>query len=308
VAQVPAGEREEDPEALSTVAVVGPGAIGGVLAWQASRAGHDVHLCVRTPFGELVITHGGETHAVPTTVHTDPGSVPAADWVLVATKSHQTAGAAPWLRSLLGPGTRAVVGCQNGVEQEQGLAPIAGGTPVLPVVVMIGAEALAPGRIRHATAMQLQVPDSGLGRELRDLFAGSDLDVVPTPDFTTARWRKLAMNVAANSLTALTGRRIAELARPDVVDLGIALVAECVTVARAEGADLPDDLGAQVVGRWGQVPRDVGSSMLYDRLAGRPLEHDAITGAVLRAAARHGIDTPATRWVHGLLDALAPTG
>lgn len=291
---------------MSTVGIVGPGAIGAVLAWQATVAGHEVHLGVRTPFDRLVVEHDGVAHDVPATIHTDPADAPVADWVLVATKAHQVPATAPWLTAMAGAATRGVVGCQNGVEQEQLLTPLAGGVPVLPTVVMIGAEPVAPGRIRHFTALQLQVPDVPLAHELRALFAGSDLDVAVTADFATARWRKLAMNVAANSLTALTGRRIAALAGTAVQDLGCTLVDECVRVAHAEGADLPDDLSAQVVGRWHLIPPTVGSSMLYDRLAGRPLEHDAITGAVLRAAARHGIDTPATRWVHGLLDVLAP--
>jgi len=289
---------------VSRIGIVGPGAIGAVLAWQAAAAGHEVHLGVRTPFDRLVVEHDGVAHDVPATIHTDPAGAPVADWVLVATKSHQVPATAPWLAAMAGAGTRGVVGCQNGVEQEHLLAPLAGGVPVLPTVVMIGAEPVAPGHVRHFTALQLQVPDVTLAHGLRALFAGSDLDVAVTADFTTARWRKLAMNVAANSLTALTGRRIAALAGTAVQDLGSTLVDECVRVAHAEGADLPDDLAAQVVGRWHLVPPTVGSSMLYDRLAGRPLEHDAITGAVLRAAARHGIDTPATRWVHGLLDAL----
>ncbi len=195
---------------------------------------------------------------------------------------------------------------QNGVDHEERVAPFVGATPILPAVVSIGAEVLAPGRIRHHAYSSLEVPDGELGRAFAALFAGSDLEVTVTADFRSSLWRKLVSNVTASPITALTGRRIEVMADPAVRELAVGLAAECIAVARAEGAAIPVEAAALLVegiakNAAGWPP--FGSSMLYDRLAGRETEHEALTGAVVRIGARHGIATPAQRG-----DAVAAAG
>jgi 2-dehydropantoate 2-reductase len=68
------------------------------------------------------------------------------------------------------------------------------------------------------------------------------------------------------------------------------LLAEVTAVARAEGAATTAE---SVLAFVESVPEGMESSMQKDAAAGRPLELDAIGGAVLRAAERHGIETPA---------------
>lgn len=86
------------------------------------------------------------------------------------------------------------------------------------------------------------------------------------------------------------------------------MVRECAEVARAEGARLPGDIAEKVVARHMAAGMDATTSMLVDRLAGRTIEADAMTGAVVRLAARHGIPTPMNRALHGLLLAVNPDG
>ena len=61
---------------------------------------------------------------------------------------------------------------------------------------------------------------------------------------------------------------------------------------------------ARTLAFYDALPPDTGSSMLFDRLAGRPLEHQGLTGAVVRAADRHGIDVPLNRAILALLEGL----
>ena len=86
---------------MSVVAVVGVGAVGGVVAARLCAAGRDdVVLCVRAPFDALVVEGSeGILRATPRIV-TTPDAVQPVPWVLLATKAHQTAGAADWLRAL----------------------------------------------------------------------------------------------------------------------------------------------------------------------------------------------------------------
>jgi 2-dehydropantoate 2-reductase len=111
------------------------------------------------------------------------------------------------------------------------------------------------------------------------------------PDFTTAAWRKLLVNALAG-LMVLTGRRSGMFRRDDVAAMSRRYVAECAAVARAEGANLGDDVVDELVDMFRQAPTDMGTSMLADREAGRPQEWDIRNGVIIRKARAHGIATP----------------
>ncbi|MGH8914945.1 MAG: 2-dehydropantoate 2-reductase [Acidimicrobiia bacterium] len=291
-------------ERATSVAVVGLGAVGGYFAAQAWRAGNDLSLCARAPFDRLVVETKGEVLTVEAPIHTDPGGVAPHDWVLLATKAHQSRSAVPWLDRLCGPETVVVV-LQNGVEHLQRVGPLAGPATVLPAVVRFGGEALSPGHIRHHTYGYLYVPDGIEGHRLVDVFVGSDAEIHPVPDFETQAWSKLVTNVAANAIPALSQQRFPVFRRPDVAALARALMLECIAVAGAEGVVLSQSLADSEVERMAGLPDNVGSSMLYDRLAGRALEYDALNGAVVRAGKRHGIPTPLNEAMVALLGAIS---
>jgi 2-dehydropantoate 2-reductase len=99
-------------------------------------------------------------------------------------------------------------------------------------------------------------------------------------------------------------RRIDVMRDPGIADLARGLLLEAVQVGRAEGADLRDENIEAIVVATGRYGDATGSSMLYDRLAGRPLEHQFLTGEVVRRAAAHGIPVPLNAAILALLDAL----
>lgn len=288
---------------MARVAVVGVGAIGGYFAVQLARNGHDVSLCVRRPFEHLVVFSGADERRVEAPVLTRPEEAREVEWVFLATKAHQSPQASGWLAALCGPTTRAVVVMQNGVEHVERISPLAGVTPVLPAIVLCGAEAVAPGRVQHHGYSELKLPSGPLSAELELLFRGSEARITVPEDFVTEVWRKLLQNAVANPITALSGCRLGVFRRPDVEALGLVLAEECVAVARAAGASLAPEDARGVLAGLSVVEAEMGSSMYYDRVAGRPLEHDAITGAVVRFGERFGIATPMSRAVLALLAA-----
>ena len=123
------------------------------------------------------------------------------------------------------------------------------------------------------------------------MFGGTRITVALDPDFPTAAWRKLLMNAVVGFMV-LTGRRAGIFRREDVAALGRRYLAECLAVARAEGANLGDEVIDEIIGTLGQAPPDVTTSMLTDREANRPLEWDIRNGVILRKAAVHGLPTP----------------
>jgi 2-dehydropantoate 2-reductase len=118
-------------------------------------------------------------------------------------------------------------------------------------------------------------------------------------------WRKLLINVIANPVTALTLQRQAVLRRDDIKALCFSILDEAIAVARADGARLADDEAAQIMAALLTYPAEAGTSMYFDRLAGRSLEADALTGAVVAAGERHGVATPLNRAMLALLRAVS---
>ncbi|MGF7233492.1 MAG: 2-dehydropantoate 2-reductase [Frankia sp.] len=284
-----------------TVAVVGAGGVGGFFAARAA-ARADVTVCVRTPFDRLVVHSPDGDLAPPVRITTDPASVGPVDWVLLATKAQQTAAARPWLDALVGPRTVVVV-MQNGVRHTERVSPPVPSERVLPAVVYINAESSKPGVIIHRNYGYALVPAGDLADRLAGVLPG-DL-VRPRSDFATQAWTKLVVNSAVNSVTALTEQRIDVLQRDDVAATALQLMRECVAVARADGVPVDEGLPEFTLRRMRSQPEGAGTSMLYDRLAGRPLEHEALIGTVVRIGAERGVPTPVCSAFAALLAAVS---
>jgi 2-dehydropantoate 2-reductase len=289
---------------MTTIALIGPGAIGGTLAaWLAQRSDLDLTVCVRTPFERLVLeTPDGEVTASPR-LATSPEGLSPVDWVLVATKAYDDAAAAPWLKTLVGPDTKVAV-IRNGVEHREAFAGRVADENLVPVIVDFPAERPGPGVFRQRRYGWIRVPAGANGEAFAALFADCPIDVATTDNFVSVAWRKLALN-AAGAVNAMTLKPSGVARDPGAAQVMKTLVAECVAVGRAEGATLSDDIGEQVVEGYRAGPPDMVNSLLADRAAGRPMELDARNGVIVRKGAAHGIPTPANAMIVALLNAAA---
>ncbi len=261
-----------------------------------------VALCGRRPGPAPVVElPGGEEHALAGLVQADPSTAVPVPWVLLAVKTHQTAAAGSWLAQLCGTGTVIAV-LQNGIEHEALVGPVAGPAEILPAIVWCPAEVLGPGRVRQLEQARLSVPSTPAGAALAELL-GECARVDLVPDFRTEAWRKLCFNATAAPM--VLARRRAEVFRePDQMTIARRLAEECVAVGRAEGARVGPDTVDEIIGLIEALAPDQGTSMLFDRLAGRPLEWDARNGVIARLGARHGLPTPVSDRVTAELAAI----
>ncbi len=210
----------------TTVAVIGLGSIGGVVAGCLAETGQcDIVACVRRPLARLTVERPEGTVEVPLHALADPQQAGPVDWVLLATKAHHTAAAAPWLARLCRPSTRVAV-LQNGIDHAARVAPYIGMATAVPVMVYFNGERLADDRVRlrHGGYADLEVTDDAGGRAFAQLVAGTPLSVALTADFKTQAWRKLLINAVANPMTCLTLRRQEVLRRPDIHALCLAVL------------------------------------------------------------------------------------
>ncbi|BBY00302.1 putative 2-dehydropantoate 2-reductase [Mycobacterium seoulense] len=260
-------------------------------------------LCGHTPRDSIELRpDGADPIVVPGPMHTDPSEVTGpVDVVVLAVKATQNDAAAGWLARLCDVHTIVVV-LQNGVEQVEQVQPHCPSSPVVPGIVWYSAEARPEGWVRLRTEAALVLPSGPSAQAVAELLRGAGCRVDCDPDFITAAWRKLLTNALAGFM-ALAGRRSGMYRRDDVAELSRRYVAECLAVARAEGARLPDGIVDELGELFRRAPEDMGTSILADRENRRRMEWDIRNGVIVRKARAHNLATPISDVVVPLLAA-----
>ncbi|MDX3749278.1 2-dehydropantoate 2-reductase [Streptomyces sp. AK08-02] len=284
-------------------AVLGPGGVGGLLAALLSRAGHRV-ICLAGDDTARTLREGGIrvrsglfgefTAEVDATTELPASSGPlgGVDAVLVAVKhtNLDTALARVPAKAL---GDALVVPFLNGVEHPAALRARYGADRVAPAVIRIESTRTAPGVIEHASPfVEIDLSGDPVPRERLDALSAVLTAAGPAtrvlPDEAAALWAKMSFLAPFALLTTLYGLPLGDV-RTRHRDELTALVEETAAVSLACGG--PSD-PAQALARYDAFSPATRSSMQRDAEAGRPLELDAIGGALLRAAERHGVDVP----------------
>lgn len=273
------------------VAVVGPGAIGTTIAAALHEVGRTPLLCGRTPRDRLTLLDGNHSITVPGPVETNPTKIThKADLVFLAIKSTQIAAANEWLKVLTGPETVICV-LQNGIEQLDILATYSLSGQIVPSVVWFPAQAQPDGSVLLRGDVRLSLPDTSASHFVAKALQGTWCSVDLTSNFSSLAWRKLLQNAVAG-LMVLTHRRSGMFNRSDIAKLTLAYLQECLSVARAEGIELGDEVAQEILDKFQAAPIDMSTSILTDREAGRPLEWDIRNGVIARRGRIHGISTP----------------
>lgn len=274
-----------------TIALIGPGAIGTTIAAALHEVDRAPLLCGRTAHSQLTLRHDEGEIVVPGPVLTEPAAIQQpVDLLFVAVKTTQVAESAGWLAALCDENT-VVCALQNGVEQKAQLAPLVNGATVLPSVVWFPAQREADASVWLRAKPRLTLPDVPQAQRVVEALSGTRCAVDLSADFLSIAWRKLLQNAAAG-LMVLANRRAGMFSRDDITQLALAYLRECLAVARAEGAVLKDDVPQEIVGNFQRAPADLGTSILADRQANRPLEWDIRNGVIQRLGHVHGIAVP----------------
>lgn len=274
-----------------TLALLGPGAIGTTIAAVLHDAGRTPVLCGRTAHPQLILRYDDGETVVPGPVLNNPAAIQRPfDLVFVAVKTTQIADSARWLAALCDENS-VVCALQNGVEQEALLAPYVNGARVLPSVVWFPAQREPDASVWLRDTPRLTLPDVPQAKRVADALSGTRCAVELSADFASVTWRKLLQNAVAG-LMVLANRRAGMFTREDITELALAYLRECLSVARANGAQLSDNVPQEIVERFHRAPADLGTSILADRQANRPLEWDIRNGVIQRYGRRQGIATP----------------
>ena len=288
------------------IAVLGAGGVGGYFGARLAADGNEVTFVARGAHagamrqdGLKVLSPGGDLHLRPVTLHESPLRTGLVDAVLVAVKMYDLEEAAATVRPLLHFDT-AVVPFQNGVEAGAILERALGRRHVCGGVAYVAAAIEAPGVVRHAGGGRLLFGERD-GRatwRLKMLLAacqGAGIDSALTAGIELETWRKFLFLAPFAAVTCLGRATIGAVREdPTLWPRFTAMVEEAAAVARARGVALPEGAVEERVAFARGLPTGMKSSMLHDLEAGRRLELDWLTGAVVRLGGEAGVATPAS--------------
>lgn len=299
------------------ILVMGAGAIGAFYGAWLQKAGEDVYYCARGDHLRAMNERGLEVRSIDgdftleVKASANPKQFAPYDLVLFCVKSYDTIPAARQLEGCLAPGG-VLLTLQNGVENEAALCTIFARESVMGGNARVGAEITAPGKLIHTAGRMIEFgeldgSDTPRAHRLAEMFKRAGILGELSHDLLTIRWDKLMGNNGTNTVCTLGRCTLgAALADPDGYETVRRLMIETVVVGRAEGARMSEERADMLLANLKKIPHinEVRPSTLQDYERGKRLEYDAITGAVIRAAQRHGISVPVTETVHALLKLL----
>jgi len=308
------------------ILVMGAGAIGAFYGAWLQRAGDEVYFCARGEHLRALQKDGLEVTSIDERMHSgglarefrlpvkassDPREFAPYELILFCVKSQDTISAAKQLAGCLAEGG-AVLTLQNGVENEALLCEVFPRDQVMGGNARVGAEITAPGKLLHTVGGNAEIGEldgrkTPRAERIAESFRRAGVLGELTEDLLTIRWHKLMGNNGTNTVCTLGRCSVgAAIADPEGAALVRQLFIETVWVGKAEGAKLTEEEADIQFRRMSKYPNlnSIRPSTLQDFEKGKRLEYDAITGAILRAAKRHGIAVPATQTVHALLKLL----
>jgi 2-dehydropantoate 2-reductase len=278
------------------IAVIGAGAVGCYYGGLLLQAGHHmtfigrpVHVDAINARGLLLDTpsFGGY---LPAKAATDASALAAPDLVLFCVKSADTEEAGRSLTARLRPET-SILSLQNGVDNPRRLFAITG-RPVIPAVVYVGCEMAGPGHVKHHGGGDLVIGPSPASTALAQTLNEAGIRTAISDDIERTLWTKLVINCAYNALSAVAGIAYGPMAEVEgAKDVVARAVEEAVTVARACGISMPDDLLQDILKIPARMPNQT-SSTAQDLARGKPSEIDFLNGYIVRKGAELGIATP----------------
>lgn len=307
------------------VAVFGAGAIGGMMGVKLAAAGADVSFVARGPHlaamqqdGVTLLAspeEGGEDITVRPRCVADAAELGVQDYVIVTLKAHSLPSAAPAIASMMGPDS-AVITAINGVpywyfhglegpwkdRRVESVDPGGRLWDILPPSQAIGcvvypaAEVVRPGVIQHTYGDRFSLGEPDGSRSARieaisKLLISAGLKAPIRPRIRDEIWVKLWGNLCFNPVSALTGATLDRITgRADLRALCRAMMVEAQAIAEALGVRFAISVDKRIDGA-----AEVGqhkTSMLQDLERGRPMEIDALLGAVVELGAMTGKPTP----------------
>lgn len=304
------------------VAILGSGAVGGYFGAKLARSGQDVAFVARGAHLDAIRTHGLHVRSeklgdftVRAAAESDTSMIGPVDVVIVAVKAYDNPTALPMLPPLIGPDT-VVLTLQNGVDSVDDVAAVVGERHALGGTTYVATALEGPGLIVQTGVHRSIIFGEVFGdrshvsprvQAVADVLAASDIQSRPVADARAPIWDKFVYLVPFSGFTGAARLPIGQIwAFPHVREMFYAAAREVAAVAAAEGVTLSSDRFETLREYMGSLPAATRSSLLIDLEHGKRIEVEALQGAAVRRAGRHGVPTPIVSTLYAVLKAWEP--
>lgn len=292
------------------ILVMGTGGIGGYFGGRLAAAGNDVTFVARGAHLEAILRDGlqvispnGNVAVKPAKAVSDPAAAEPPEIVLFATKLGDTEQAAKALKPSLQEGA-IIISLQNGIEGPDIIAAALPGTHVVPGLARISSHIARPGVIEHkAQAGRIEFGElDGRANPRLETFhrtcKDAGIDAVLASDIRYNVWLKFASLAPSSGLMTLTNASYGPVREtPGTRALLEDAVREVIAVGSAAGVPFKPDDFANIMKAADSNPREMVSSMVVDRRAGKPLEINYFSGALVRMGEKLGVPTPTHKFI-----------
>jgi 2-dehydropantoate 2-reductase len=296
--------------------IVGSGAVGGYYGAKLAQAGHEVtlvargaHLAAIKARGLTVRSQLGDFTVQPAAVeHAD--DVPPVDVAILAVKTYSNAQALPMLGTILREEGVALT-LQNGVDSVEDISRHVSPDRVLGGTTYVATALTEPGIIDQtgtyrqivfgeASARSDRISDRV--RRIHEAFEQSDIVSETTTDARVPIWEKFCYLAPFAAFTGAARQPIGPIwSDAHARKMMIAAFAEVEALARAEGVAVAPDVVDKIVKYVDSIPPTTRSSLLIDLQQGKPIEIEALAGAVVRRASGRQVPAPIMSALYAVL-------
>jgi 2-dehydropantoate 2-reductase len=297
------------------VAIVGAGAMGGIVGATLAEGGAEVTLVdVSTAVVERITEHGltierggvERTLSLPAT--DKPSRVGPVDLVVLFVKCYHSEAAAVFAAPLVGPST-TIATLQNGWGNGDVLATHFPAERIVIGVTYHSGTLVGHGHVLHTNTNDAPTyvgpfiaEDVSRAAAIAGLLQSGGLRAEGRSDIRTEIWKKLVLNSCALPTSALTGSTAGSLtSAPGMRELVDGLISETVAVGRAQGFEIDELERRDAVHGVLTAAGEGKASMLQDIEGGRRTEVDVINGAVVRVAEQVDVEVPLNRAMLALI-------
>lgn len=299
------------------IAILGSGAVGGYFGAKLARSGQDVTFIARGAHLEAIRQRGLQIQSaklgdftVTAAAESDTSQVGPVDLVIVSVKAYDNATALPMLKPMIGPDT-VVLTLQNGVDSTDDVAAVVGEAHVLGGTTYVATALEGPGLIVQTgvhrsiifgEVFQNRGTVTPRVQAIADAMAAADIVVTAVPDARVPIWDKFVYLAAFSGFTGASRLAIGHIWRfPHVQEMFYAASREIAAIAQAEGVTISADRFDTLREYMLNLPASTRSSLLIDLEQGKRIEVEALQGAAVRRAAKHGIAVPIMSTLYALL-------
>lgn len=275
------------------IGVFGVGAIGSIVAFelQSYNAPNVLHYYNRTLKNSIKLIKESKRHEIPIQLKTPPFKNDNLDWLFICIKEYQYPDAIDSILSLINPQTKIAV-IRNGLRLKEPFLKFTNKANILECSIDCPSQPTENGFYEVFNSPVITVQNGKLANDFGQLFQNSKTKVKQVADYKTESWKKVCESSALGSILCLSGETCWVFKNEKLRILYSDILKEGIRVAQVDGANIESDFEDKMLTKLLNYPKTKGSSMLTDRLNGKPIELGAKNEIISEMGKLKKVETP----------------